>query len=371
MAERKRIELALQGGGAHGAYTWGVLDRVLEDGRIAIAALSGTSAGAMNSVALADGLTRGGREGARESLARFWRAVSDAARFSPVRRGPLDVLLGRWSLDASPGYIALDLLSRVASPYDLNPFDVNPLRDVVAAQIDFDRVNGCGAAKVFVTATNVRTGLPRVFRQGEITLDAVMASACLPSLFKAVEIDGEAYWDGGFSGNPVLFPLVDESDCRDLVIVQINPIRRDALPVSAADILNRMNEITFNSSLIKELRAITLLRQLIEAEGLEHERYRDMRLHRIGGEGLEHLSVSSKLNAEWEFLCHLRELGRAAADRWLAENFDALCVRSTFDPAELFAEAVRDPEEAALAKPTTLPDTRTARPRAPHRESAE
>jgi NTE family protein len=344
MPERKQIELALQGGGAHGAYTWGVLDRVLEDGRIDIAALSGTSAGAMNAVALADGLTRGGRDGAREALARFWRAVSNAARFSPVRRGPLDVLLGRWSLDASPGYIAMDLLSRLASPYDLNLLDVNPLRDVVAGEIDFDRVNRCDAAKVFVAATNVRTGLPRVFRQGEITLDAVMASACLPTLFKAVEIGGEAYWDGGFMGNPVLFPLVDESDCRDLVIVQINPIRRDEVPRSAAGILNRMNEITFNASLIKELRAITLLRQLIEAEGLEQERYRDMRLHRIGGEGLEHLSVSSKLNAEWEFLCHLRDLGRAAAERWLAENFEALCVRSTFDPSSLFAETVRDPE---------------------------
>ncbi|MCX7894308.1 MAG: patatin-like phospholipase family protein, partial [Burkholderiales bacterium] len=175
----------LQGGGAHGAFTWGVLDRILEDGRIEVAALSGTSAGAMNAVALADGLTRGGRDGAREALARFWRAVSDAARFSPVRRGLLDVLLGCWSLDASPGYVALDLLSRLASPYDLNPLDVNPLRDVVAAQIDFGRVNACDAARVFVTATNVRTGLPKVFRQGEITLDAVMASACLPNLFKA------------------------------------------------------------------------------------------------------------------------------------------------------------------------------------------
>ncbi|MFN6998880.1 MAG: patatin-like phospholipase family protein [Elioraea tepidiphila] len=358
MTEQKRIELALQGGGAHGAFTWGVLDRILEDERIGIAALSGTSAGAMNAVAVADGLTRGGREGAREALARFWRAVSDAARFSPVRRGPLDILFGRWSLDTSPGYVALDLLSRLASPYDLNPWDVNPLRDVVAAQIDFERVNACDATKVFVTATNVRTGLPKVFRQGRqggITLDAVMASACLPKLFKAVEIDGEAYWDGGFMGNPALFPLVDESDCRDLVIVQINPIRRDRLPVSAADILNRVNEITFNASLIKELRAITLLRRLIEAEGLERERYRDMRLHRIGGEGLEHLSVSSKFNAEWAFLTHLRDLGRDAAERWLAENFDALCVRSTFDPDSLFAEAVRDPDDA--------PGAETAKPR--------
>lgn len=373
MTEQKRIEPALQGGGAHGAFTWGVLDRILEDGRIGIAALSGTSAGAMNAVAVADGLTRGGREGAREALARFWRAVSDAARLSPVRRGPLDMLFGRWSLDASPGYIALDLLSRVASPYDLNPLDVNPLRDVVEAQIDFERVNACDATKVFVTATNVRTGLPKVFRQGGqggITLDAVMASACLPNLFKAVEIGGEAYWDGGFMGNPALFPLVDESDCRDLVIVQINPIRRDRLPVSAADILNRMNEITFNASLIKELRAIALLRRLIEAEGLEQERYRDMRLHRIGGEGLEELSVSSKFNAEWAFLTHLRDLGRDAAERWLAQNFDALCVRSTFDPDSLFAEAVRDPEDAPGASAAASDGAETAKPRRRRAEGA-
>jgi NTE family protein len=350
MNDEKRIELALQGGGAHGAYTWGVLDRVLEDDGIAIAAISGTSAGAMNAVVMADGLVRDGRAGARAALERFWRAVSDAARFSPVRRSPLDRLLGRWSLDTSPGFIAMDLLSRLASPYDLNMFDVNPLRDVLQANVDFDNVNACAATKLFVTATNVRTGLPRTFRQGEISVDAVMASACLPSLYKAVEIDGEPYWDGGYVGNPALYPLVDESDCRDLVIVQINPIRSDTLPTSAAEIQNRLNEITFNSALIKELRAITLLRRLIEAEGLETERYRDMRLHRIGGEGLEHLSASSKLNAEWAFLTHLRELGRSAAGAWLARHRDAIGQRSTFDPETLFLDAIRDPEEPKPAK---------------------
>jgi NTE family protein len=344
MSDEKRIELALQGGGAHGAYTWGVLDRILEDDGIGIAAISGTSAGAMNAVVLADGLVRGGRAGARAALERFWRAVSDAARFSPVRRSPMDRLMGRWSLDTSPGYIAMDMLSRVASPYDLNLFDVNPLRDLLVEAVDFDNVNACDAIKLFVTATNVRTGLPRTFSQGEITADAVMASACLPSVYKAVEIDGEPYWDGGYVGNPALYPLVDESDCRDLVIVQINPIRSDTLPTSASEISNRLNEITFNSALIKELRAITLLRRLIEAEGLETERYRDMRLHRIGGEGLEHLSASSKLNAEWAFLEHLRDLGRAAAENWLKKHRDAIGQRSTFDPETLFESALRDPE---------------------------
>lgn len=346
MDGKKQIELALQGGGAHGAYTWGVLDRILEDQRLGIAAISGTSAGAMNAVVLADGLVRGGREGAREAMTAFWRAVSEAARFSPIRRSPLDILMGRWSLDTSPGFIAMDLMSRLASPYDLNLFDLNPLRDLLEASVNFDNVNGCDAVKLFVTATNVRTGLPRTFRQGEISADAVMASACLPSMYKAVEIDGEAYWDGGYVGNPALYPLVDESDCRDLVIVQINPIRADTLPTTAVEIANRLNEITFNSALIKELRAITLLRRLIEAEGIEAERYRDMRLHRIGGDGLEHLSASSKLNAEWAFLTHMRDLGRAAAGAWLEENYAAIGQRSTFNPETLFQAAIREPAQA-------------------------
>lgn len=346
MTGDKKIELALQGGGAHGAYSWGVLDRLLEDGKLDIEAISGTSAGAMNAVVLADGLVRGGREGAREALEKFWRAVSDAARFSPIQRSPIDRLMGRWSLDTSPGYIAMDLLSRLASPYELNLFDLNPLRDVVEATVDFDNVNACQSVKLFVTATNVRTGLPRTFRRGELTVDAVMASACLPTLYKAVEIDGEPYWDGGYMGNPALYPLVDESDCRDLMIVQINPIRSDELPTTAAEIQNRLNEITFNAALIKELRAITLLRRLIKAEGLENERYRDMRLHRIGGQGLEHLSASSKLNAEWDFLTHLRDHGRAAADAWLGRHRDDIGQRSTFDPETLFLGTLREPGKA-------------------------
>jgi NTE family protein len=339
----KNVELALQGGGSHGAYTWGVLDQILQDKSIKVAAVSGTSAGAINAVVLADGLNRNGRDGAREALDKFWHAVGRTARYSPVKPGPMDRLFNRWSLDSSPSYVALNALARLASPYELNPFDMNPLRDVLEEQVDFDQVNDCAAIKIFVTATNVRTGLPRVFRQGEITLDTVMASACLPDMFKAVEIDGEAYWDGGFTGNPALFPLVDENDCRDLVIVQINPIRREEVPTTAAAIRDRMNEITFNSSLIKELRSIALLHRMIENEGLEAERYRDMRLHRIGGAGLEHLSASSKMNSELDFLLHLRDLGRKSAQDWIAANFATLGERSTFDPETLFEESLRLP----------------------------
>jgi NTE family protein len=340
--KRKEVELALQGGGSHGAFTWGVLDRLLEDGRLHIEGLSGTSAGAMNGAIVADGIVRGGYDAARERLQDFWSAVSDAGKFSPVRRSPIDILIGRWSLDYSPGYIAAEAMSRVLSPYDLNPLDINPLRDIVAEHVDFDRVNRCDDLKLFITATNVRTGRPKIFRQPEISVEALMASACLPTMFQAVEIDGEAYWDGGYMGNPALFPLVDECDARDMVIVQINPIERDKLPTTAAEIANRVNEITFNASLIKELRSLGFLWEVIHHENLEREQYRDARVHRIhGDEIMLDLSVSSKFNAEWDFLVYLRDAGRKAAGEWLEAHFEDIGKRSTVDLSGLFEESLR------------------------------
>ena len=347
----KSIELGLQGGGAHGAFTWGVLDRLLEDERLDIEGISGTSAGAMNAVVLADGLRRGGREGAREALHRFWRAVSDAARYSPLQRTPLDRLLGRWSLDASPGYWLFDWLARVVSPYQLNPFDINPLRDIVVEQVDFDCVHACTGLKLFISATNVRTGRAKVFAREEITADAVMASACLPQLFKAVEIDGEAYWDGGYMGNPALFPLVDDSDAHDIVIVQVNPIVRDEVPRTAAEILNRLNEITFNSSLIAEVASIMLLKQLVDEEGIHRPRVTNTRLHRISAEKvLAQLDVSSKLNGEWAFLQHLHDVGYDEAGRWLAQNFARLGQESTLDASSIYLTDVRG-QPAVTAAP--------------------
>lgn len=341
----KTVELALQGGGAHGALTWGVLDRLLDEPRLRIEGVSGTSAGAMNAVVLADGLEAGGRQGAQEALARFWKSVSDAAANSPIQRDFWARLTGNWSMETSPGYLFMDHLSRVFSPYELNPMDINPLRDLVALNVDFDRVQQSTAIKVFVTATNVRTGRPKIFRQKEISLDAVMASAALPHMFKAVEIDGEAYWDGGYMGNPALFPLVDECDARDLVLVQINPFYRPDIPKSAREIINRVNEITFNSALVKELRSILLLKQLIDAEGLEKERYRDMCLHRIhGDEDLVDLEASSKLNAEWPYLQHLRELGRERAERWLKNHWQDLGKCSTFMVDELIEDSIKPVE---------------------------
>lgn len=332
MSKLKPINLALQGGGAHGAFTWGVIDALLEDGRVAIEGVSGTSAGAMNAVVLADGMEVGGPERARRALHDFWHAVSDAARFSPIQRTPFDVLTGNWSLDHSPSYMFFDLVSRVVSPYAANPLDINPLRDLLAEHVDFDRVHRGRTMKVFVSATNVRTGRARVFRETEVTPDAVMASACLPSLFRAVEIDGEAYWDGGYMGNPVLYPLIYECGSRDIVIVQVNPLVRDGVPTTAQEINNRMNEITFNASLIAELRAIDFVTRLLDEGSLDGTRYKRMLIHAIRGDDeMSDLTASSKLNAEWAFLCHLRDIGRRAAQGWLAHHLEDLGRESTID----------------------------------------
>jgi len=326
------IDLALQGGGSHGAFTWGVLDRLLEDDRILIEGICGTSAGAMNAVVVADGLDRKGKEGAREALRNFWTKVSEAGRFSPFQRTPIDRMQGRWTLDYSPGYIFFDLLSRMVSPYELNPLNMNPLRDLIAALVDFEHVRHAEGIKLFVAATNLRTGKQKIFRREEMTADMIMASACLPTIFQAVEIDGEAYWDGGYMGNPALFPLVEECQARDLVIVQINPIVRNEIPRRAADIMNRLNEITFNTSLIKEIRSLSFLKKIIELGNLEEERYKDALFHRINADmELEPLGVSSKVNSEWAFLEHLHDVGYSITEAWLEENYTHLGNRSTLD----------------------------------------
>jgi NTE family protein len=324
------VDLALQGGGAHGAFTWGVLDRLLEESWIAIDGISGTSAGAMNAAVLSDGFSQGGREGARAALERFWRRVSDAALLSPLRRSPLDILLGRWTLDFSPAFVALDLASRLFSPYDLNPTAFNPLRDILAASLDFDRL-ARSDVKVFVTATNVHTGRPRVFRNADMSPDALLASACLPTVYQAIEIDGEPYWDGGYSGNPTISPLVRECSAHDTILVQINPVERPGTPRSARDILSRMNEISFNAPLLKELRMIALLRQVADPGRSEGALWAEMRMHRITSDVMLGLGYSSKLNAEWEFLCMLRDEGRRAVDGFLAAHGTDLGRRATFD----------------------------------------
>ncbi|WP_343232363.1 patatin-like phospholipase family protein [Microvirga terricola] len=324
------VDLALQGGGAHGAFTWGVLDRLIEEPWLTIEGISGTSAGAMNAAVMADGYTQGGREGAKAALGQFWRRVSDAALLSPFRRGPLDILMGRWTLDSSPVFIAFDLLARIFSPYDLNPRGANPLRDILAASIDFKRLE-TSRVRLYVTATNVRTGEGRVFRHDELSPEVLLASACLPTLFQAIEIDGEAYWDGGYTGNPTISPLIRECASNDTVLVQINPVERSGTPRTAREILNRLNEVSFNACLLKELRMMALLRQAAAHGSQECDRWAKMRIHRIESDVMTELGYSSKLNAEWEFLTKLRDEGRRAAGAFLAAHGSDLGHRSSLD----------------------------------------
>jgi NTE family protein len=324
------VDLALQGGGSHGAFTWGVLDRLLDEPWLRIDGISGTSAGAMNAVVLAGGFTADGPAGAKAALNAFWRGVADAARFSPVRRSPLDIMLGRWTLDTSPFYVAFDLASRVFSPYDLRFGGANPLQRILAGSIDFAQV-ASSPIRLFVTATNVHTGRGRVFRNAELTPDVLLASACLPTLFRAIEIDGEPYWDGGYSGNPTITPLVRECDSHDTLLVAVNPIERPGTPRTAREIHNRLNEVSFNAALLKELRMIALLRQVADAGSSEGRKWAEMRIHLVASKILAELGASSKFNAEWDFLCMLRDEGRRAADVFLAENSRNIGERSSVD----------------------------------------
>jgi NTE family protein len=337
MREPVLVDLALQGGGSHGAFTWGVLDRLIEEPWLRIDAISGTSAGAMNAALVADGWVQGGAEGARAALGAYWRRVSHAAAFSPMQRSPLDRMLGRWTLDTSPAYLVMDLMARVLSPYDLNPLGLNPLRTILAESLDFGRLANA-PIKLFITATNVRTGRGRIFRNAEITADVLLASACLPTMFQAIEIDGELYWDGGYSGNPTLTPLVRESDAQDTILVQINPRERLEPPRTANDILNRLNEISFNSPLMKELRMIALLHEVADPGHGEGARWAGMRTHRIMSDALTDFGASSKLNAEWEFVSLLKQEGRKSAEAFLTAHGAEIGKRSTADLDALLLE---------------------------------
>jgi NTE family protein len=338
---RKKINLALQGGGAHGAFTWGVLDEILDDGRLAIEGISGSSAGAVNAVMLADGLARGGPEEAKKRLADFWRATSLGGDLPPLQRAVVERLFSFLPLEGSPVQAWFNALARYLSPYDLNPLNINPLKELIERFVDFDAVRNCSHVALFVSATNVHTGRLRIFPREKITADVVMASACLPFLFRAVEVDGEPYWDGGYLANPPIFPFFSATESEDVLIVQINPLERQAVPTSSKDIMNRVNEITFNSSLMAEFRAIAFVDQLIDqgrlARGLGAGQYRRINAHRIAldGDG-KHLTSETKLSTDYDFFEMLRAAGRRAARRFLDEHFADIGYRSTFD---LLAEA--------------------------------
>ena len=324
------VDLAFQGGGSHGAFTWGVVDRLLEEPWLEIEGISGTSAGAMNAAVLASGFAKGGADGARAALEAFWKRVSEAAKYSPFRRGPMDVLLGRWTLDNSPLYLMTDLISRVVSPYDMPSFGGNPLETVLAESVDFAAL-AAGPIKVFVTATNVRTGRARIFRNGDLTPQALLASACLPQMFQAVEIDGDPYWDGGFAGNPILVPLITELTSDDTILIPINPIDRPGTPRSARDILDRVNEISFNAVALKELKMLAMMRRVANPDTAEGAMWGRMRMHIVQNSIMVELGASSKLNAEWAFLTMLRDEGRKAAQAFLDRDGADIGKRSTAD----------------------------------------
>ena len=337
----KPVNIALQGGGTHGAFAWGVLDKLIEDGRLSIQAMSATSAGSMNAVVMAHGFSLGGADGARAKLAEFWQMIAETGmRWSPVQAMPWEKWLEGFGLkpDVSPTYLAFEAMTHTFSPYQLNPLNFNPLRDVLEKIVDFDHLKRCKVTtRLFISATNVRTGKIKVFENPDLSADAVLASACLPYIFQAVEIGGEAYWDGGFMGNPAIYPLIYHGASRDVIIVHINPIERKDLPITAPEILDRVNEISFNSSLMREMRAIAFVSRLVSEGSVDAKRYNHMLIHSIRDDAeMARLGVASKLNPDWTLISHLRDVGRNRADEWLDTHFDKIGKSSSIDVAKTF-----------------------------------
>ncbi|HEY5305302.1 MAG TPA: patatin-like phospholipase family protein [Pseudolabrys sp.] len=333
---KKRINLALQGGGALGSFTWGVLDHLLEDGRLSIEGISGASAGAVNAVMLADGLARGGPEEARKRLADFWRAASLGGNLPDLQRRAVDRLFSFVPLEGTPVGFWFDAMSRYLSPYDVNPLNINPLKDLIERFVDFDAIRAATDLKLFVSATNVVNGQLRLFKREEMTADMIVASACLPNLFRAVEIDGIPYWDGGYVGNPALYPLIGATETESLLLVQINPLKRKEVPKTNPEILARVNEITFNSSLMAELRGLSFVGKLIDegklTRGTKPSEYRRINIHRIALEGTAaSLDAGIRLNTDYDFFEMLRNNGRRAARRFLDAHYDDIGVKSSVD----------------------------------------
>ncbi len=370
-----RINLALQGGGSHGAFTWGVLDALLEDGRVDLEGISGTSAGAMNAVALAHGFAQAEgksrqhrNDAARQALDSFWNGIVDmgalSSSLSQMQRAPFGILFGRLGAGSWPTKLWTDAMtqywSNALSPYQSNPFDINPLKEFLEKQVDFERLAAAahpGTPKVFVVATRVTSGKAEVFSGTRLTASAVMASACLPMVFQAVEIDGDHYWDGGYSGNPAIHPLIYHCDSRDIVLVQINPIQRDKLPTKPGEIMDRLTEITFNAALIAEMRAIDFVKRLLAEGKLDAAHYKDVLMHRIdGGEALEKFSAATKWSTDASLIRSLRELGIQCGNAWLTKHHPALGAESTVNIARDYLDDLRMPvEKVEPAPPSVFP----------------
>jgi NTE family protein len=338
------INLALQGGGAHGAFTWGALDRLLDESSISIEGISATSAGAMNAIALKHGWVENGREGAKEWLERFWLRV--AGLDGLIGEAALDWLRHVWPspaltsrlLELSPAVLAGEALTRMLSPYQFNPTNFHPLRGIVEEMVDPGCTTSNRGPRLFVSATNVRDGRPRIFQGREITTDAILASACLPTLYQAIEIDDpktgrrEAFWDGGYMGNPALYPLHYHTRAVDIVIVHINPLYREELPHTTAEIVSRINEITFNASLLRELRGIDFVNRLIDDGTIPPERMKRNFVHSVSDDPLmNQLGLVTKMAISRTLLLQLRDAGRAAMERFLAEHRDKLGRASSID----------------------------------------
>ena len=341
---RKTIHLALQGGGAHGAFTWGVLDALLADGRLDFAGISGTSAGAVNAVALAHGwataLADKGDpyEGARATLTKVWNEVMALGAASESTSRLTKLMMG-----ALPGAFTR------FSPYQTNPLDINPLRQLIEREIDFERLQKLKSPRLFIAATDVETGRAEIFSGRRVTAQAVMASACLPQLFQAPEIDGKTYWDGGYSANPALGPLVEMGETSDILLVQINPLKRAGKITTAAEITDRTNDLTFNASLIAQMRSIALLNEMV-ARGMVGEGLKPLHMHRIdGGQALADMPAASKISPQRATLEKLFELGQYCAERWLKKHWSAVGEKSSVnlkrdygDPTKLQFEPSTD-----------------------------
>jgi NTE family protein len=318
----RNVAFALQGGGAHGAFTWGVLDRALEDG-VAIEAISGASAGAINAAVLASAHAQGGAPYARARLAAFWQTLAQIARLNPLRPSALETLAFGRDLELAATSIMRDMLSRVVSPYQFNPLDVNPLRQVLSDFVDIDAIRNPGAIRLLIAATNAETGAARLFANEDLTLDVLLASACLPQVSQAVKLDDGYYWDGGFTSNPPLLPLIERTAARDVVLVRLNPESERGLPVTAPKIQSRLNRIVFDAPLKRELDELERLIRVTAESGMHRSalgrRLGAMRLHTIGEDELMNdVGAASQGHPDARLIERLHREGRASCDRWLA-----------------------------------------------------
>jgi len=333
---KKKIALALQGGGSHGAYTWGILERLLEEDTFDIRGICGTSAGAMNGAIATYGLHTNGKQGAIDLLEKFWKRIAQSGAFSPMKSSWMDHSIHPGGLDYSPGYLFFNYLTSVFSPYDLNPLDINPIKDILLELIDFEELKKSDT-QLFVSATNVKTCKPKVFNLTEMSVDALLASSCLPLMFKAVEINGEFYWDGGYMGNPPIYPLIDVNNADDILIIQVNTININEVPKSIKDINDRINEISFNNSLMAEMRMVYFKEKILNIGYDLRGRLRKIYFHRISADTiLDDLTLSSKFNVAWHFLNDLRQRGRTVAEKWLAEESKHVGHKSSFDIKKVF-----------------------------------